>query len=297
MHLKLARTCRSVSKEGVAILLALDRYLESFEYVPEDSLFRRSSLPEKVFAREVEALRKLRLVERHPTVASYRLTFLGLDCLALLSLVREDVLTHIGPLIGTGKESVLYLARRPGGELVTLKLYKIGRVSFKKVVRSRGYVVDRGSWLVASKAAAEREYKALLSLRNYTELVPRAWGWNRHAVVMDYIEGEDLYEYDDAVDPEGMLRLILATLRAAYLGAGIVHADLSEYNIVVARGVSAEVPYIIDWPQYVSAQDPRADDYLLRDIGTIARFFRRKYGVHLELGDAVKYVKGLIDGV
>lgn len=140
----------------MTILLILDKYLSSFEYTPGEIIFRRSSLPEKVFAKKIEVLRRLKLVVKHPTMASYRLTFLGLDCLSLLSLVRENVLTNIGPLIGTGKESVLYLAMRPGGDIAALKLYKIGMVSFKKVARSRRYLTYQSSWLEASKAAAER---------------------------------------------------------------------------------------------------------------------------------------------
>lgn len=297
MQHRLARTCKQLDDCGIDILSVLDRYLGRFEYVPEELLFKKSHLNEKVFARELEKLRKLKLVEKHPSMTTYRLTYLGLDCLAIIDLVKKGVVTHIGPLVGTGKESVLYLAKVAGDTTAVIKLYKIGRVSFKKVVRYRGYVIDQPSWLEASKIAAEREYKVLISLMKYTDLVPKVWGWNRHAVVMEYIEGVDLYRYRNARDPQGMLNYILMTLRDAYIHVGIVHSDLSEYNIIVSIRNSIEVPYIIDWPQYVSKEDPLADEYLRRDLSTIARFFKRRYGVTLELEKAVSYVKGLTNGI
>lgn len=297
MHLKLARICGHISREGLLILSVLDRHLDAFEYLPEELLFRKTRIPEKTFVSEVINLRRSKLVESHPTRSAYRLTFLGLDCLALLGLVQRGMITHIGPLVGTGKESVLYLAKTAASEVVVIKLYKIGRVSFKKVARHRPHLADQPSWLKASKLAAEREREALSLLSKHTNLVPRFVGQDRHAVVMEYIEGKDLYEYEDAKDPENILSLILATMRSAYLSAGIVHADLSEYNIVVSVRGSSEVPYIIDWPQYVKREDPLAEDYLRRDVDTLLRFFKRKYDVSLDLGNADRYVKGLTDGI
>ncbi|MEM0065734.1 MAG: RIO1 family regulatory kinase/ATPase [Sulfolobales archaeon] len=297
MHLKLARTCKDISKVGLSILSILDEYLDVFEYVPEELVFKKVRIPEKTFAREISTLRTKKLVESHSTRAAYRLTFLGLDCLALLELVEKGVVTHVGPSIGTGKESVLYLAKTSTNEIAVVKFYKIGRVSFKKVVRYRGYLTDQPSWLEASKLAAEREYRALLLLSKHTNLIPKVWGWSKHAVVMEYIDGEDLYRYRNARDPKSILNLILTTMRSAYLNAGIVHADLSEYNIVVSVRDSSEIPYIIDWPQYVSREDPLAEEYLTRDVSNLLKFFKRRYGVSLDLEKAVGYVKGLVDGI
>ncbi|MCX8184920.1 MAG: RIO1 family regulatory kinase/ATPase [Sulfolobales archaeon] len=295
--MKLARVCKHVSRCGLSILALLDRYVSVYEYVPEELLFRKTRLHEKSFAEEIENLRKLKLVETHPTRAAHRLTFLGLDCLALLDLVERDVISHIGPPIGTGKESVLHLAKTPSGDVVVVKFYKIGRISFKKVVRSRDYLVNQPSWLEASKVSAEREYRALSILSKQTELVPKAFGWSRHTVVMEIIEGVDLCDYRDARDPENILKLILTALRVAYLNAGIVHADLSEYNVVVSLRGPTELPYIIDWPQYLHREDPRSEGYLRNDVSNLLKFFKRRYGVVIDLERAVGYVKGLFNGI
>ncbi|MEM0010589.1 MAG: RIO1 family regulatory kinase/ATPase, partial [Candidatus Bathyarchaeia archaeon] len=60
---------------------------------------------------------------------------------------------------------------------------------------------------------------------------------------------------------------------------GIIHADLSEYNIIVShRG-----PVIFDWPQWVSRNHPSAHYYLRRDLENLLKFFKRKYDISYNL--------------
>jgi len=58
---------------------------------------------------------------------------------------------------------------------------------------------------------------------------------------------------------------------------GIVHADLSEYNILNHR----EKPYFIDFSQSTSVKDRNAAEYLERDMKNIKRFFA-KHGVQMD---------------
>ncbi len=247
----------------------------------------------KELGRRLTKLNKLKVIVRETVRGvSYRLTYLGLDCLALNTLVGKDIISHLGSEIGMGKESVIYLAKDSSGRILTIKFYKIGRVSFQKVVKVRSYLVDQHNWLLRSKVAAEREYKALKELANHTPYVPKVFGWNRHAVVMEYVSGIELYRYREALDPEGILAKILHALRAAYLNLGIVHGDLSEYNVLVSIKGSEEHPYIIDWPQYVYKDDPQSKDLLERDVTYVVRFFKRRYGVETPVDRAIAYVKG-----
>ena len=49
---------------------------------------------------------------------------------------------------------------------------------------------------------------------------------------------------------------------------GVVHGDLSEYNVFVSdEGVT-----VIDWPQYVEVGDERAKGLLERDVGEMTDF-------------------------
>jgi RIO kinase 1 len=59
------------------------------------------------------------------------------------------------------------------------------------------------------------------------------------------------------------------------LGAGLIHADLSAYNVLVWQGR----PHVIDLPQAVDAAvHPLARDLLLRDVRNVTRHFAR-YGI------------------
>jgi serine/threonine-protein kinase RIO1 len=68
--------------------------------------------------------------------------------------------------------------------------------------------------------------------------------------------------------------------------AGLVHADLSEYNIMMG-----DVPYLIDFGQGVVLRHPRAERFLERDVAIILKYFA-KYGVKRDLQEALKWIRG-----
>jgi RIO kinase 2 len=87
--------------------------------------------------------------------------------------------------------------------------------------------------------------------------------------------------------PEEILNDILANIEKAYR-AGVIHSDLSEYNIMVEDGRCV----IIDWPQWVEASHPNAASILCRDLKNILTFFKRKYRVKYDFEDAFRCVTG-----
>ncbi len=291
--MELALIYRRLRNDDFRVLRVLDSLLGRYEYVPLEIIERRSSLPPLRLTRALDRLSKVKAIVRKPTPkVSYRITYVGLDLLAVYSLSRKDAIAFLGTRIGTGKESEIYVAKDSSGRLLAVKFYKIGRVSFQKVKRVRQYLVDEPNWMIRSKIAAEREFKALKDLSRYTRFVPKVYAWDRHAVVMDYIKGIELYRYKVAINPKSMLLKILEVVREAYLKVGIVHGDLSEYNIVVSIEGNEEVPYIIDWPQYIYREDPQHEAYLRRDVEQLLKFFKRRYHITIDVERAVKYVKG-----
>ncbi len=291
--MELALLYKGLDRDCFTVLRVLDSMLGKYEYVPLEIIERKSKLPPKVLARVLTKLNKIKAIIRTLTPKTgYRLTYIGLDLLALHSLSNAGVIAYLGTKVGMGKESEIYIAKNPEGQLLAVKFYKIGRVSFQKVKRVRSYLVDEANWMIRSKVTAEREYEALKDLIKFTPYVPKTYGWNRHAVVLSYISGIELYRYKVAIDPKGLLEKILSTLREAYLHVGIVHGDLSEYNIVVSIEGDDEVPYIIDWPQYVYRDDPNHVALLRRDVEYVLKFFKRRYRVNIDVERAIKYVRG-----
>ncbi|HQN30532.1 MAG TPA: RIO1 family regulatory kinase/ATPase, partial [Methanothrix soehngenii] len=57
--------------------------------------------------------------------------------------------------------------------------------------------------------------------------------------------------------------------------AGLVHADLSEFNILYDDGE----PVIIDMGQSVTLDHPMARKFLERDISNIVHYFQKKYSI------------------
>jgi RIO kinase 2 len=87
--------------------------------------------------------------------------------------------------------------------------------------------------------------------------------------------------------PGDVLGGILENVRKAYR-AGIIHADLSEYNILMEGDRSV----IIDWPQWIGTDHRNAQAILERDIGNILSYFQRKYKTACNREDAIRCVTG-----
>jgi RIO kinase 1 len=60
-----------------------------------------------------------------------------------------------------------------------------------------------------------------------------------------------------------------------YNRAQLVHADLSEFNILYRQ----EGPVIIDMGQSVTLDHPQARRFLERDIANVSHYFRKKYSL------------------
>lgn len=275
------------------VLSTIEKFIGKYEHVPYELIERRSKLPDTHLYLALAKLHRLGLVKR-ATISgrrAFRLTYLGLDMLALRALVARNVLEAIGDRIGVGKESDVYDGLAPGGGRVIVKFLRIGRTSFRKTRISRSWTEDpRHTWFHQSKIAAEREYAALKEIYGVGGSVPYPLGHNRHVVVIEHVSGVELYTRPRLRDPEAVLRAILDTIRKAYVDVGIVHGDLSEYNVIVDLDLNK--PYIIDWPQYVYRDQPSADALLERDVKYIIRFFSKNYGLEVDASSAIEYVRG-----
>jgi RIO kinase 2 len=295
---QIALTYKKLVDRDFKVLAVIEREMSRYEYVPLEVIERRLRMPSTHVAASLQKLNKLKLVKRRlGDYVGYRLTYLGLDMLALRSLVERGVLEALGEKLCVGKESDVYSGLAPGGERVIVKFHRVGRTSFQRIVRVRHYAAKKpyATWFELAKLSGQREFRALEELYRVGALVPKPLSYSRHVVVTAYIDGVELYLYRDPVDPEAMLYKILETLRKAYVEVGIIHGDLSEYNVLVSIVDDEEEPYIIDWPQYVERDFPDAERLLRRDVSYIARFFAKRYGVSIDEEKALKYVKGELE--
>jgi len=204
----------------------------------------------------------------------------GLDAIALHSLRSLGIISLFGRRIGVGKESDIYEALTPENERVCLKFYRIGRTSFRDVIRKRAYTLAGSyvSWFIRSINAAEREFTVLKRLYKLGVSVPRPIAQNRHIVVMEYLDGEIVARAKKVLNPDLVLREILKIIKDAY-NAGYVNCDLSAYNVFIT--VQGRV-LVIDWPQAVKKSMKNSKLRLRKDIERICEYFEDKFGIKID---------------
>jgi RIO kinase 2 len=281
---------RSLTPEDLRMLQNIETGMSNREYVPKPQLQKYSKLPMDRIEFELSRLDKLGLVYRmQGGYVGYTINYSAYDCLAINAFVKAGVLDAFGKSLGVGKEADVFDALDPKGVRVAVKFHRLGRISFRQTRRKRGYMLDRAGWLFQSRLAAEKEFEALKLVHEYGVSVPQPISQNRHAIVMGVIEGGMLIRWRKLENPAAVLDEILVNVRHAFLDAGVVHGDLSEYNVILRPDMHV---LIIDWPQFVRKDHPNAKDLLVRDITNVLDFFERKFKIKVKLEDAVGFVSG-----
>ena len=287
MILQAIRVFKQLQPNDFALLATIERWMQRYEFVPIDRLQASSRLSPKDVLYFLGRLNKFKLVARQTADRiGYNLLPAGSDALALKTLVDRDVLRAFGSPLGIGKEADIYDALAPDGSKVAVKFNRLGRTSFTQVRRLRPYP-QKHDWMYISRIAATREFEALQKL--YPKVsVPRPVAINRHVLVMDLIDGVELAKVKKIMGAGAVLDEILENVKRAY-GLGMVHADLSEHNVVIKPDGET---LIIDWPQYLLAHQAHAREMLERDVKNVLKYFRRKFGVKREASQVLKSIIG-----
>ncbi|CAG9467280.1 unnamed protein product [Pedinophyceae sp. YPF-701] len=286
-----AEALRHLSNEHFRVLTAIEMGQRNHEIVPLPLIDQIAGLRRGGTHKLLRDLGRHKLVHHDGTkYDGYRLTYQGYDFLAIKTLVRRGVLTAVGRLLGVGKESDIFEALGADGEVVVLKLHRLGRTSFRSVRKNRDYL-RRGShfsWLYLSRLAAIKEAAFMRALGDRGFPVPDAIDQNRHAVVMSHVEGYPLVQVREVRHPAQVFNELMAIL-CRMAAVGLVHCDYNEFNVLVSREDDAIT--VIDFPQMVSVTHRNAKELFDRDVECIIRFFRRKVGWDPESDPDVKVLR------
>lgn len=259
--------------EDFYLLSGLEHGMRFSEWVDTGKIAEFSRLDGEEIDYRLDRCMDRDLLERKTIqYTGYRLTFEGYDALALRTFAERETLDGVGAPLGVGKESDVYEAR--SYEPLALKFHREGYTNFREVHKEREYTSDNehSSWLYTARKAAEREYEALETL--YPDVsVPRPVDQNRHALVMEKLDGVELSRAKlNPAQVPGLIDLVIREMTTAY-EAGFVHADMSEYNVFIASdGVT-----IFDWPQAVPTDHENSRELLRRDIDNLLGYFERKH--------------------
>ncbi len=281
---------RELEAEDFRVLQIIEAAMQSREFVPTEQIHKFSKVPLERVEFTLGKLNRLGLIYQTRTAyIGHTLNFAGYDCLAINALVKAEVIASFGKTIGVGKEADIYDALNPDRKCIAVKFHRLGRISFRQTRRKRGYIREHSSWLYQSHLAADREYHAMKQAYENGVAVPEPIMQNRHVIAMGMIEGGELSKYKDVGDPKLVLREILHNIKATYQKAHLIHADLSEYNIILQPDGHI---LIIDWPQAVKIDHTNAKELLERDLHNVLVYFNRKFSVHLTVEKAYSYVVG-----
>ncbi|KAJ1735178.1 Serine/threonine-protein kinase rio1 [Coemansia biformis] len=206
----------------------------------------------------------------------------------LFKLLNQGVIYEINGCISTGKEANVYHAVTESGEHRAIKIYKTSILTFKDRDRyvtgerrfRQGYSRHNPRKMV--RLWAEKEMRNLKRIHTAGIASPNPIILRQHVLVMEFLGSSDGWAYPrlkDATIPQNrypqLYYQLVRDMRILYNECRLVHADLSEYNILY----NSKQLYIIDVSQSVEHDHPYALDFLRHDCNNVTEFFRKRGNV------------------
>jgi RIO kinase 1 len=215
----------------------------------------------------------------------------------LLQMINRGIVSEVNGCLSTGKEANVYGAlsvpSTEGEETQpihrAIKVYKTSILVFKDRDRyvtgehrfRSGY--NKGNNRAMVKVWAEKEFRNLKRLYLAGIPCPEPVYLRLHVLVMGFLGDKkgwaaprlrDVELLGDDVDEQWRVLYLqmLGLMRRMYQTCKLVHADLSEYNVLYHQ----KKLFIIDVSQSVEHDHPRSLEFLRMDIKNVSDFFRRK---------------------
>lgn len=203
-------------------------------------------------------------------------------------LIDDGLVDDVIRQLKSGKEASVYLVRC-GTEIRCAKVYKeANKRSFRQAVEyqegrkvknsRRARAMAKGSSYGRKEkesAWQSAEVDAIYRLAAANVRVPKPYGFYEGVLLMEMIVDADgdaaprLADVDLLPEQAAQYHQILIDQVVRMLCAGLVHGDLSEFNILI----SADGPVIIDLPQAVDAAgNNHAARLLERDVENLAHY-------------------------
>ncbi len=213
--------------------------------------------------------------------------------LAVIELRNRKCLKTLKGVVSAGKEARVYWAKGFNNEDLAVKIYLTVTAEFRKSIWKYIRGDPRYEWignLPIHKLMVVWTRKEFSNLKRMHEAgvdVPKPICFYQNVLVMEFI-GKDgvraplLKEaWEQGLlgeeEAEDIFWKIIENVKRMYWKAGLVHADLSEYNVMLWNGKT----YIIDVSQAVRLDHPHAHSFLQRDLYNIYRFFSEDVGIEV----------------
>lgn len=198
----------------------------------------------------------------------------------LYKLLNRGSINVVHGAISTGKEANVYRGEDPKGNPVAVKIYRMSTAESDYMME---YIVGDPRFRRVKKRSralipqwALKEFKNLTRYHEAGVRVPKPIDILRNVLVMEFIGDKKnslpapLLKNVELENPVKTFNQIIRMIERGYAKAGLVHADLSEYNILWDNK-----PVLIDVSQAVLTKHDNAERYLLRDIQNITTYFQK----------------------
>src|SRR3989344_1054182 len=204
-------------------------------------------------------------------------------------------------LINVGKEAHVFRARDSSGNFRAVKIYKTETSDFKHMDK---YLVGDERFRDVRRdkrdivfAWTRKEHNNLDLMAKAGVRVPLPYGFHENLLVMEFIGREGVAAKTlfagGCRDYEKAHETVVDWMARLYFKANLIHADLSEYNVLVnVDARDREELVLIDCGQSVLASHPMAQEFFERDVRNVAKYFQ-KQGVDTDYARAYAAVKAL----
>ncbi len=198
---------------------------------------------------------------------------------AIYDIMSRNSIDYVDFPISSGKESFVFKAYMKG-KPVALKVFKTSTLKFSNlgtyINGDYRFEKERKTRSNLVMIWTRKEYANLLACHEAGVNVPRPIAFHRNILLMQYLgtQKRPAPQLRKVPNPEDYYDQVVSGIVRMYKEAKLVHADLSEFNILVHR----KKPYFIDMGQSVSLSHPEADNFLRRDLNNISAFYG-KFGI------------------
>ena len=198
--------------------------------------------------------------------------------LRALEKLRKEYFEELESCVSTGKEANVFRASAKKG-FVAVKIFRMYTSSFDNM---SDYIIGDPRFSHVSKKKheiiylwAKKEFRNLSKAFEAGVRVPKPITFNKNVLVMEFI-GENglasqLLKDVKLSNPQKYYDEIIEGMKKLYK-ANIIHADLSEFNIMHFKGE----PVFIDMGQSVLKEHPNSMNFLKKDVYNINKYFERK---------------------
>lgn len=213
--------------------------------------------------------------------------------MSLGNMIEKGIFDTLDYPVSTGKEANVYRASTKDG-FVAVKIFRNHPTVLKRVKtyiegdeRFKG--IGNNAFAIL-RAWARKEYKNLQVMQEAGCRVPAPIYCDRNILVMEFIGNAGVaystLRETGSETPQEDFDSLISDMGKIYR-AGLVHADLSEFNIMM----DDSGPRIIDCGQAVTLNHPEAETFLRRDVENLLHYFK-KYGVNEDAEECIKRIKG-----